>query len=111
DETQEDVLRARRSADLAEHEPAIAGRLFDCGFFDALTDAMGESPIKTCGGSFAASRKVLAAKGITGDEQRDVCLVFIRQGAYCDCEVLLAARPALDGRYRQESPKAKSTRG
>ena len=110
-ETPEDLLRAPRSEDLAKQEPAIARKLLDCGFFDGLTDAMGQSPIETCSGHFAAARKVLAAKGITGDEQRDACLVFIRQGAYCDCEVLLAARPALDRRYHRESPKARKPGG
>lgn len=98
-ETPEDLRQAPRSDDMADQEPTIACKLFDCGFFWALEEAMSESPIETCGGRFATCKKVLTAKGITGRGQRDACLVFIRQGAYCDCEVLLAARPALTKLY------------
>ncbi|HUU85476.1 MAG TPA: hypothetical protein VM243_18410 [Phycisphaerae bacterium] len=98
-ETVDDILAAPRSEDLAKQEPTIARGLLDNGFFEDLKDAMGESPIETCRGDFAVSRKVLTAREIIGDEQRDACLVFIRQGAFCDCEVLLAARAALAQRY------------
>ena len=95
EETVDDALRAPRSDDVVDAEPAIVERLQQIAFFEVLESTMGETPIESCGGDFALSRKVLADKGITGDEQRDACLVFIRHGAYCDCEVLLAARPSL----------------
>jgi hypothetical protein len=98
-ETEDDLLKAPRSEDLADREAAIAGELFACGFFEALAKEMGESPIESCTGRFAACHKALEGTGITGDAQRDACLIFIRQGAYCDCEVLLAAQPALTDRY------------
>ena len=94
-ETQEDILRARRSEDLADDEPAIAKRLFEVGFFAALETALGPGPVETCGGDFTEVAKVLTAQGVVEAEQHDACLVFIRQGAYCDCDVLLAAQPAL----------------
>lgn len=94
-ETEQDLIQARRSEDVADAEPEIARRLGRVGFFEALEEALGESPIQACGGDFAFSRKVLTGKGIVGDEQRDACLIFIRQGAYCDCEALLTAAPAL----------------
>ncbi|MCP4250548.1 MAG: hypothetical protein GY778_26185 [bacterium] len=98
-EKQEDILRARRSDDVADDEPAIAQRLFDVGYFEALEKALGPRPVETCGGDFAKVREVLAAQEIVEAEQRDACLVFIRQGAYCDCDVLLAAKPALAKLY------------
>lgn len=105
-ETEDDLLKAPRSEDLADREAAIAGTLFACGFFEALSKAMGESPIESCTGRFAACRTALEGTGITGDAQRDACLIFIRQGAYCDCEVLLAAQPTLaDGYDRQRNPR------
>jgi len=94
-ETEQDLIQARRSEDVAGAEAKIARKLRRVGFFEALEEALGESPIEACGGDFAFSRKVLSDKGIAGDEQRDACLVFIRRGAYCDCEALLAAAPAL----------------
>lgn len=94
-ETEQDLIQARRSEDVAGAEANIARKLRRVGFFEALEEALGESPIEACGGDFAFSRKVLTDKGIVGDEQRDTCLVFIRRGAYCDCEALLAAAPAL----------------
>ena len=98
-ETEEDLMRAKRSEDVADDEPRMARRLLKAGFFEALEGQMGESPIETCGGAFEVTRKVLTAQKIIGDQQRDACLVFIRNQAYCDCEVLLAARPALVRRY------------
>ena len=98
-ETPEDVTQARRSQDVAEAEPRIADRLRKVAFFEALSRALGESPIEACTGDFAVSRRVLSDNGIVGEQQRDACLVFIRQGAYCDCEVLLTAGPALTRLY------------
>ena len=53
-ETEDDLLKAPRSEDLADREAAIAGTLFACGFFEALSKAMGESPIESCTGRFVA---------------------------------------------------------
>ena len=99
-ETEDDLMQAKRSEDVVGDEPRIARRLLRAGFFEALEGQAGESPIETCGGDFEVTRKVLTAKKIIGDQQRDACLVFVHNQAYCDCEVLLAARPALVERYR-----------
>ncbi len=98
-ETEDDLLQVRRSEDMADDEPAIARQLFQVNFFDVLEQEMGDSPIESCDGAFTKARKVLAANKIVGPNQDDACLVFIRNQAYCDCEVLLAAKPALAERY------------
>lgn len=98
-QTQDDLLKARRSEDVADDEPKLARALFDKTFFDALKTALGESPIETCGGDFTETNQVLAKVGLDGDGQQDTCLMFILNQAYCDCEVLLAAGPALAQRY------------
>lgn len=98
-QTQDDLLQTRRSQDVAVDEPKLARALFDKGFFDALKTALGESPIETCGGDFSETHQVLAKAGQAGDGLRDTCLMFILNQAYCDCEVLLAAGPALAKRY------------
>ncbi len=98
-ETIEDALGAPRSGDVEKAEPKLARKLLKLGFFSAMQDAAGESPIETCSGDFMIARKVLSGLGVVDDEQRDACLVFIRQGAYCDCEVLLTAQEALTTAY------------
>jgi len=98
-ETEEDALRAPRSEDVADQEPRIARALLKAGFFDALEEAMGPDPLDSGSADFQVSRKLLEERGVTGDDQRDACLVFIRQGAYCDYEVLQVAGPALIEQY------------
>ncbi|MFQ5490989.1 MAG: hypothetical protein ACE5GE_09735 [Phycisphaerae bacterium] len=98
-ETPDDLMKARRSEDVAGEEPELARALLGNGFFGALEVALGPSPIETCGGEFGVAKKVLEELGVKGDGQRDTCLMFILNGAYCDCEVLLAVGPALVERY------------
>ncbi|MHC4066754.1 MAG: DUF2695 domain-containing protein, partial [Planctomycetota bacterium] len=105
-ESEEDVSKARRSQDVAGAEPKIARKLHKVTFFEALATAMGDGPIEACTGDFSFARRALTDKGMTGDEQRDACLVFMRHGAYCDCEVLLAAGPALAKLYPQKKTRS-----
>lgn len=98
-ETHEDLMKAPRSEDVARQEPKLVRKLIAKNYFEKLKEAVGDSPIESCGGDFKVARRVLDALGLSEDQQRDACLVFIRNEAYCDCEVLLAARPALLERY------------
>jgi len=101
-ENPEAVTGARRSEDVAADEPGLARALLHNGFFERLADRLAPSPIEQCAGDFAATRAALAEAGVDDPQQRDACLVFIRHGAYCDCEVLLAARGKLEELYGRD---------
>jgi len=87
-ETAEDVMKAKRSEDLADRSEDIGQRLEKKGFYDALRKDMGTDPARKCSDDFAHTRAVLDRMGIKEEEQTDVCLVLIGRGAYCDCAVL-----------------------
>jgi len=101
-ENAETVSQARRSEDVAAEEPGLARVLLQSGFFQCLAGRLAQSPIEKCCGDFAVTRAALADAGLPDPQQRDACLVFIRHGAYCDCEVLLAARGKLEELYGKE---------
>lgn len=66
------------------------------GFFTALDDAMApkEDTLEpeSCQGDFRITKRILAAKGLQETEELDevagACHVLMKQGAFCDCEVL-----------------------
>ena len=69
--------------------------VLDIGFFESLAESLGQSPDKSCPGDFSTSADVLADKCFSSGQIRDAKLVFIRYGAYCDCQVLESVCPAL----------------
>jgi len=99
DETVDAFLKLPRSEDIAEREVSIYEKLAQAGFFNDLEKAMGKSPQKSCGGNFAKVADVLTAAGWKADAIRDAKLVFIRHGAYCDCQVVETVGPALKETY------------
>lgn len=99
DESIEDFLAFPRSEDVEPREGEIFRTLNRGGFFDLLAKAMGGNPERTCASDFAfALASIERSKGI-GVSSDDVKLIFIRQGVYCDCQVLESARPALAEMY------------
>ncbi len=94
-ETIEAFLELPRSEDVAERESSVYCGLLDIGFFESLAESLGRSPDKSCPGDFSTSADVLADKCFSAGQIRDAKLVFIRYGAYCDCQVLESVCPAL----------------
>ena len=92
-------LKLPRSEDVADREPDIHTKLVAVGFFDALARALGASPKQACTCDFSRVEAVLSAKKFSSDEITRAKLVFIRHGAYCDCQVLLAVRAELAKLY------------
>ncbi len=88
DEDLEAFLLLPRSEDVADREGDIFARLADVKFFPSLSQAMGASPEKKCGGGFEQVDAILTAKKLASTDIRDAKLVFIRHGTYCDCQVL-----------------------
>lgn len=99
EETVDGFLKLPRSEDIADREADIYAGLVKCGFFDALGKTVGPSPEMNCRGAFQQVLKVLSAKKYSPARAHDARLAFIRHGAYCDCQVLLTARPSLDEQH------------
>ena len=94
-ETIDEFLKMPRSEDIADREDAIFADLQDRGFFDTLREAMNPTPATVCKGDFSSTVGALS-RGRSADKiTRDAKLLFIRHGAYCDCQVLAEVEPAL----------------
>lgn len=98
-ESVESFLKLPRSEDVVDSEGAVYADLCRVGFFEGLTTTMRPSPDKSCGGDLSAAVDVLSDKGWSHDDVRRAKLVFIRYGAYCDCQVLKSVRAELAKRY------------
>ena len=98
-ESVEQFLELPRSEDVLPGEARVFARLRKSKFFDSLRQALGESPQSLCGGDFAASWKILSTAKLSKPMMTDVKLVFIRHGAYCDCQVLQTVEAALSALY------------
>ena len=95
DETTDQFLKMPRSEDVADREQAIFADLQDRGFFDALRRALNPTPTKACKGDFSCTGRTLSNGRATDKATLDAKLLFIRHGAYCDCQVLAEVEPAL----------------
>lgn len=94
-ETIDQFLKMPRSEDIADREQAIFAELQDRGFFDALRRALKPTPTKACQGDFSSTGSALSKGRSTDKVTQDAKLLFIRHGAYCDCQVLAEVEPAL----------------
>ncbi len=100
-ETLDSFVKLPRSEDIAPREATVYRGLAKAGFFEALEEPMGPSPKASCGGDFSRSLAVLAKKKFSEAKVREAKLVFIRHRAFCDCQVLLTALPALTQAYER----------
>jgi hypothetical protein len=75
-----------------EITPDVMKCLVGSQFFELLDDAMcpenPEAERAQCWGDFRNSRPILLKRGFKEDELFDVFHVLMRQGGFCDCEVL-----------------------
>ena len=95
-ESVDQFLKMPRSEDVADREQAIFADLQARGFFDALRQALKPTPTKACEGDFSKTGDALS-NGRSADKiAQDAKLLFIRHGAYCDCQVLAEVEPALN---------------
>lgn len=94
-ESIDQFLALPRSEDVAEREGDVLAYLQKMNFFERLAAALGATPAKTCTGGFSQSMELLSAKDCSQAAARDAKLVFIRGGAYCDCQALEVGRKAL----------------
>ena len=108
-ETVDDVMKLPRSEDVAGREADIGRTLTHNGFFATLVDRLGRSPKRKCPGDFAHTAAVLSDMGKPPERIRDAKLLFIRHGAFCDCQVIATVQPALTKKYAATSPACLST--
>lgn len=97
----ETYLRLPRSEDVAQREKAICRGLTQIHFFELLADALRPDPADRCPSDFSTTSAILSKMGLPSSKIQDAKLVFIRHGAFCDCQVLetvqLAVRKLLAG--------------
>jgi hypothetical protein len=99
-ESVDDFLKLPRSEDVSDREAEIYGRLESAGFFEDLGNALRPEPQKTCSGDFSRTLELLKPeKAVKKAIALDAKLLFIRHGAYCDCQALLTVRPQLARRH------------
>lgn len=94
-ETVEAFLKLPRSEDIGNHELEIDASLRRVGFFELLRDSMGSQLRRSCPGDFSLSAKIMSAVNFTTQQAINAKLLFIRYGAYCDCQVLQSVNPAV----------------
>ncbi len=94
-----DLMKMPRSDDIVEEEEDIFERLGATRFFEELQARSCAGPREASSDDFGLSREVLAGAGLEREEVTRACLFFIRQGAYCDAQVLVDLVPKLAAEY------------
>lgn len=99
EESVDDLLSMPRSEDRADAEAGIYSKLKATGFAAALADALSPAPESFCGGDFSSMCNVLRELKFSAKDIEDVKLICIRNHAFCDCQVIMAALPELAKRH------------
>jgi hypothetical protein len=92
-------LAEPRSEDVAETEQDIYREWQQWEFLPRLEEMLGPDPEKSCKGDFRFAVSVLNERRVSQVQLRDAKLVCIRQGVYCDCQILRTVAPELAKRY------------
>jgi len=95
----EDALKSPRSEDVADREGEVYTALENADFFGALAKALDGDPLKNCPGDFSKTLTVLKKKKFSKKKITDAKLVFIRHGAFCDCQAMTTVRGELQKTY------------
>lgn len=99
DESVNSFLKQPRSEDIGNRELEIDTSLRRAGFFEALQKTMSAERNKGCPGDFSLSKKMLVKTKCNTQQIIDAKLLFIRYGAYCDCQVLQSVEPVFSKRH------------
>lgn len=98
-ESVDSFLNQPRSEDVEHRELEIDASLRRAGFFDVLEKLISARRNKGCPGDFSLSRQALVNSKCGTKQITDAKLLFIRHGAYCDCQVLQSVEPAFSKRH------------
>ena len=102
-ETIDDLLKMPRSEDVEGRKAQLTQALTGADFSNKLASQMGMSAQQTCTGDFQKTCALLSGLKFSAAAIQDTKLLFIRQGAYCDCQVLECMRKG--GSTSPTSPK------
>lgn len=98
-ETIDSFMKQPRSEDIGNRELEIDASLRRVGFYGALQKTMSAKRNKGCPGDFSLSQQILVKVKCNDQQIIDARLLFIRFGAYCDCQVLQSVEPAFSKRH------------
>jgi hypothetical protein len=98
-ETVEEFLKLPRSEDVTVKEARIYAGLVRAGYFDTLRESLGSTPEENCPGDFSTTVAILDTGRFTPRKITEAKLLFIRHGAFCDCQVLQSVQAALEQRH------------
>ncbi len=99
DESVESFLKQPRSEDVENRELEIDASLRHTGFYEALQKTMSAKRNQGCPGDFSFSQQSLIQARCNAQQITEARLLFIRHGAYCDCQVLQSVEPAFSKRH------------
>lgn len=94
-ETVDEFLRLPRSEDVAGREAKIFRALVAEGVIDTIRKAMRPTPSRACKGDFSFTIDALSSSANAAERIRDAKLLFMRHGAYCDCQAVDTVAPEL----------------
>jgi len=86
-------LAMPRSEDMNNKSTTISKQLKKRNFYAKLAESLGNGPRPGCDDNFTRSRAILKSFRYSQRRIEECCLMFISQGAYCDCEVLTVTQP------------------
>ena len=91
-----DYMRMPRSEDIESREATVRSRLTKIGFFDRFAEALEDEDDEPSRDDFVIARQVMTEAGLAEADAVNAALYFIRQGAYCDADILDVVLPAVE---------------
>jgi hypothetical protein len=88
-------MKMPRSEDIESDEATIAGRLRSVDFYARLQAALNGRNGLPSADDFVVTKRLLAEAGLDDESVTRACLFLIRQGAYCDAQVLADVVPKM----------------
>jgi hypothetical protein len=92
-----DYMRMPRSEDIESEESRIQSGLQKARFFERFAEALEGTEDEPSRDDFVLARQVLSELGWAEPDQLNASLYFVRQGAFCDADIVDVVLPALEG--------------
>lgn len=88
-------MKMPRSEDIESDEALIGRRLKAIDFYARMSSALSARSGNPSADDFVVARRLLAESGLDDEGVTRACLFLIRQGAYCDAQVLADVIPKM----------------
>lgn len=88
-------MKMPRSEDIAADEERIGRRLRTIDFFNRIRTALASHPQNASADDFIMSKRLLEESGLDAGDVTLACLFLLRQGAFCDAQVLADVAPKM----------------